>query len=103
MKLVSRLFITLSLSQTLALSAQAALISRAYRPNRPVALVYRRHNAIDLEASEAGTSQSTQTSDSARGSSVTVGAIPVASPFAAAGGLPPEIWNAISILLKASK
>jgi filamentous hemagglutinin len=31
------------------------------------------------------------------------GAVALSSPFAAAQGLPPEIWNAISILLKAAK
>lgn len=34
---------------------------------------------------------------------ITVGAIPVAMPFAAAEGLSPEVWAAISILLKAAK
>jgi filamentous hemagglutinin len=34
---------------------------------------------------------------------ITVGAIPVASPFAAAEGLPPNVWNAISILIQAGK
>ena len=31
------------------------------------------------------------------------GAVALSSPFAAAQGLPPEVWNAISILLKAAK
>jgi len=30
-------------------------------------------------------------------------AIPLSAPFAAAQGLPPEVWNAISILLKAAR
>jgi filamentous hemagglutinin len=30
-------------------------------------------------------------------------AIVPSAPFAAAQGLPPEVWNAISILLKAAK
>ncbi|MDP4837895.1 MAG: hypothetical protein NWS01_12230 [Burkholderiales bacterium] len=30
-------------------------------------------------------------------------AIPIATPFAAAQGLSPEVWNAIGILLKATK
>jgi hypothetical protein len=34
---------------------------------------------------------------------VTATAIPVAAPFAAAQGLPPDVWNAIAILLKAAK
>jgi hypothetical protein len=34
---------------------------------------------------------------------VTVAAIPVAAPFAAAAGLSPDVWNAISIFLKAAK
>ncbi len=31
------------------------------------------------------------------------GAVALSTPFAAAQGLPPEVWNAISILLKAAK
>ena len=31
------------------------------------------------------------------------GAIVLSTPFAAAQGLPPEVWNAISILLKGAK
>ena len=34
---------------------------------------------------------------------ITVGAIPVAAPFAAAQGISPEVWNALSVLLKAVK
>jgi filamentous hemagglutinin len=34
---------------------------------------------------------------------VTTAAIVPSIPFAAAQGLPPEVWNAISILLKAAK
>lgn len=34
---------------------------------------------------------------------ITVAAVPVAAPFAAAEGLPPEVWNALSILIKAAK
>lgn len=34
---------------------------------------------------------------------ITTAAIPVAAPFAAAQGLPPEVWNAIAILLGAVK
>jgi filamentous hemagglutinin len=30
-------------------------------------------------------------------------AIPLSAPFAAAQGFPPEVWNAISILLKAAR
>jgi filamentous hemagglutinin len=30
-------------------------------------------------------------------------AIPVSAPFAAAQGLPPQVWNAISILLGAAR
>ena len=30
-------------------------------------------------------------------------AIPIATPFAAAQGLSPEVWNAIGILLKVTK
>lgn len=31
------------------------------------------------------------------------GAVALSTPFAAAQGLPPEVWNAISIPLKAAK
>nr|MCH9742478.1 adhesin [Pseudomonadota bacterium] len=34
---------------------------------------------------------------------ITTAAIPVAAPFAAAQGLPPEVWKAISVLLGAAK
>lgn len=34
---------------------------------------------------------------------VTTSAIPIAAPFAAAQGLPPNVWNAISIFLKLAK
>jgi len=67
---LTRLFFVLSLSQFLALPAQAALDSGTCKPNSHVALVYKRHTAIDLEFSEANTSQTT---DSARDSSVAAG------------------------------
>jgi len=34
---------------------------------------------------------------------VTTSAIPVAAPFAAADSLPPDVWQAISIILRSAK
>ena len=62
MRDIARLCVILYLSQTLALPAQAAVDSGAYKQNHPVALVCKRHIAIYSGVSEAGTGQSyTQT------------------------------------------
>jgi len=45
----------------------------------------------------------TDTERSVYDKGITVGAIPIAAPFAAAEGLSPEVWNAIGILLRAAR